>query len=89
MFVKSPNLVVWLADENIQQSLKELEQEDFAEDSDIFSETLDTDYQAGSITRASFVDSYYSFIDVCTTRALGEDKVCIHFILSHFGIMAN
>ena len=77
MFIKSPNLDAWLGNEGIQQSLKELEQEGFAEESDIFSETLDSDYQAGSITRGSFIDVYYSFIDVCTTKVLGQDQVCI------------
>lgn len=77
MFIKSPNLSVWLANEDIQQSLKELEQEGFAEESDIFSEILDSDYQAGSITRGSFVEAYYSFIDVCSTRVLGQDQVSL------------
>lgn len=77
MFIKSPNLSVWLANEEIQQSLKELEQEGFAEESDIFSETLDTDYQAASITRGSFVDCYYSFIEVCCSKLLREDQVCV------------
>ena len=79
MFIKSPNLNVWLANEEIRHSLKELEQEGFAEESDIFSETLDTDYQAGSITRGSFVDAYYTFINVCTTRAFGPDQVWVIF----------
>lgn len=78
MFIKSPNFNVWLANESIRQSLKELEQEGFAEESDIFSETLDSDYQAGSITRGSFVDAYYGFIDVCATKVLGQDQVCIY-----------
>lgn len=77
MLIKSPNLNIWLANEGIQHSLRELEEEGFAEESDIFSETLDSDYQAGSITRGSFIDAYYSFIDVCTTKALGQDQVIV------------
>ena len=77
MFIKSPSLNDRLANESIQQSLKELEQDGFSETSDIFSETLDSDYLAGSITRGSFIDTYYSFIDVCASRILGRDQVCI------------
>jgi len=75
LFIKSPNLTARLDNQDIKEKLRDLEQDTYAEESDIFSETLDNDYQAGSITRGTFLETYYSFIEVCAIRILGQDQV--------------